>query len=140
MEGFAAARALRLASALREPDNDVKTERVTRLSTAVALRLGLSGNAASIVELAASVKDVGRLAVADSVLTRRGPLTPQEWEQMRGHVVAAETLLLAMPELRALAPIVRSRIWIEGGIRSAYETRFGGGAISTFLEGHSLSP
>ena len=108
MEGFSTARALRLASALREPDNDAKTERVTQLSKAVAVRLGLSGNAATIIELAASVKDVGRLAVPDAVLARRGPLTPQEWEQMRGHVLAAETLLLEMSELRALAPIVRS--------------------------------
>lgn len=108
MAGLPAARALRLALALREPDNDVKIERVTQLARAVALRVGLSEDAASVVELAASVKDVGRLAVPDSLLVRRGPLTPQEWEQIKGHVLAAEALLLKLPELRALAPIVRS--------------------------------
>lgn len=108
MEGFATARALRLAVAVREPDTDAKTERVAQLTKAVALRMGLSEDAASIAELAASVKDVGRLAVPESLLARRGPLTPREWEQMKGHVLAAEALMLKIPELRAVAPIVRS--------------------------------
>ena len=108
MEGFATARALRLAVALREPDNDANTERVAQLTKAVALRIGLSEDAASIAELAASVKNVGRLAVPESLLARRGPLTPQDWEQMKGHVSAAEALMLKIPVLRAVAPIVRS--------------------------------
>ena len=108
MEGLATARALRLAVALREPEAEANTERVAQLTKAVALRMGLSEDAASIAELAASVKDVGRLAVPESLLARRGPLTPREWEQMKGHVLAAEALVLNLPELRAVAPIVRS--------------------------------
>ncbi len=102
------ARALRLALALREPGSTGKTERLTDLATRVALRLGLSKGAAAVVELAASVHDVGRLAVPDQLLAKSGPLNAQEWQELRGHVVAAVALLEDLPELRALAPIVRA--------------------------------
>lgn len=81
---------------------------MAQLAKAVAIRLGLSAKAASVIELAASVKDIGRLAIPDELIGRSGALTPDEWRQMSGHVLAAEALLSKMRELRALAPIVRA--------------------------------
>lgn len=102
---------------LREPGAEVKSERVAKLAGSVAATMGLSVKAASVVELAASVMDVGRLAVPEAVLAQSGPLTTQEWQQMSGHMVAAEALLLKIPELRALAPVVRAthERWDGGG-------------------------
>ena len=100
------ANALRLALALREPASESKAERRTALASGVAGRLGLPRAERAAVELAASIQGIGRLAIPSALLMKSTPLDHEEWQQMRGHVIAAASLLEKLPELRALAPIV----------------------------------
>jgi response regulator RpfG family c-di-GMP phosphodiesterase len=57
---------------------------------------------------AALLHDIGKIAVADSILLKAGKLTEEEWCQMRHHVLAGEQLLNRIPFLRPSAPVVRS--------------------------------
>jgi putative nucleotidyltransferase with HDIG domain len=56
---------------------------------------------------AALLHDVGKIAVADSILLKPGKLTEDEWLQMRQHVLAGAQMLDRIPFLRPAAPVVR---------------------------------
>ena len=57
---------------------------------------------------AAQLHDLGKLAVPDEILRKRGPLDEREWEFIRQHTVVGERILRASPALRGIAPLVRS--------------------------------
>jgi putative nucleotidyltransferase with HDIG domain len=56
---------------------------------------------------AALLHDIGKVAVTDSILLKRGTLTPDEWVEMRKHAVAGAEILERVPFLRSAAAIVR---------------------------------
>jgi response regulator RpfG family c-di-GMP phosphodiesterase len=56
---------------------------------------------------AALLHDIGKIAVADSILLKPSELTEKEWLQMRRHVLAGEEMLNRIPFLRPSAPVVR---------------------------------
>ncbi len=57
------------------------------------------------IRRAASVHDIGRIATPVSVWHRSGPLTPDDWEQVRLHAYHSERVLLRAPALASLAPM-----------------------------------
>jgi len=56
---------------------------------------------------AALLHDIGKIAVADSILLKPGRLTEEEWVQMRQHVRAGDQILSRIPFLQASAAVVR---------------------------------
>jgi HD-GYP domain-containing protein (c-di-GMP phosphodiesterase class II) len=69
--------------------------------------LGLAADQVERIAHAALLHDVGKLAVPNEILHKRGPLTRAEWEVMAEHPVAGERILLRIPDLAVIAPIVR---------------------------------
>jgi len=68
--------------------------------------LGLDEERMRLLELAALMHDVGKIALSDSVLTKAGPLDAAEWREVRDHPVGGERILGAT-ELVELLPWVR---------------------------------
>lgn len=68
-------------------------ERVGILSREIARRLGWSRPRSNILEKAATLHDIGKVAVPDSVLNKPGSLTPSERRVMEQHVVVGADLL-----------------------------------------------
>ncbi|NLT06457.1 MAG: GAF domain-containing protein [Solirubrobacterales bacterium] len=81
---------------------------VARLAERVALRMGLAPDQARDVRHAAMLHDVGKVAVPSEILLKPGPLTREEWQVMRQHVVVGSQLLERVEAFRHLAPIVRA--------------------------------
>jgi diguanylate cyclase (GGDEF)-like protein len=81
---------------------------VSGLARQVAERLGLPAEEVDAVAHAASLHDVGKVAIPDALLHRAGPLDAEEWSFMRQHTIVGERVLLAVPALRAAAPLVRA--------------------------------
>ena len=98
-----------LAAAIEERDNYTHehSEEVVHLARGVAMILGLAAEQVERIAHAALLHDVGKLAVPDEILHKRGPLTPEEWAVMAEHPVAGERILLRIPDLAAIAPVVR---------------------------------
>ena len=98
-----------LAAAIEERDNYTHehSEEVVHLSRGVAMLLGLQSEQVERIAHAALLHDVGKLAVPNEILHKPGPLTPAEWELMAEHPVAGERILLRIPDLSAIAPVVR---------------------------------
>ncbi len=54
-----------------------------------------------IIEWASPLHDIGKVAIPDAVLLKRGPLTPEEWKTMKTHATAGaqtlESVLVSYP-------------------------------------------
>ena len=76
---------LDLAEALDVRDSGTTSHcrRVSRFAEITARELGLPPEAVERVRLAGILHDVGRVALPDGVLAKRGPLTEDEWEWVR---------------------------------------------------------
>jgi diguanylate cyclase (GGDEF)-like protein len=81
---------------------------VTGLCRAVAERLDLSPEELGPLLQAASLHDIGKAAIPDSILEKPGPLNAQEWSFMHTHTVIGERILCAAPALTEAARLVRS--------------------------------
>ena len=59
--------------------------RVGAYSAAIARRMGMSPDDVELIEMAAPMHDLGKMATPDAILFKPGPLTPDEWAIMRQH-------------------------------------------------------
>jgi hypothetical protein len=88
----------------RHSETGAHTERMSGYCAVIARRLGWSAADARRLQMAASMHDVGKLAVPDSVLLKPGPLTPGERLVMERHTVVGFEMLSGSPsELIQLA-------------------------------------
>ena len=76
-----------LARAVEARDHSTgqHVERVRLFSVNIAERMGISGDDRRHVEFGALLHDIGKIGVPDMILSKRGPLTPDEWQIMRRH-------------------------------------------------------
>jgi HD-GYP domain-containing protein (c-di-GMP phosphodiesterase class II) len=81
---------------------------VVDLSVRVAHALGMRERDLEQVERVALLHDVGKVAVPDAVLQKRGPLTEPEYEQVKRHPVVGARIVGSVSELAHLAPAIRS--------------------------------
>ncbi len=99
--------ALSAAIETKEAGRPVVKGRLARAARRIAERLGQGETEADRIELAILLRDVGKVAVPESVLTKRGPLEPAEREQLRAHVTLGADMLSGSEALRDLAALVR---------------------------------
>lgn len=85
----------RLATAAEFRDNDTGAhiQRVSMYCETIALALGLPQSHCQHLLFAAPMHDVGKLGVPDAILTKAGPLTPEERETMKQHTLMGARIL-----------------------------------------------
>ncbi|MGB2796491.1 MAG: diguanylate cyclase [Phycisphaerae bacterium] len=90
---------------------------VTRYAVAIAETLELDPEETGVIRRAAMVHDIGKIAVPDSILQKRGPLDDHERCIMQGHVLAGVKIIDQMHFLERETPIVRHHheYWNGGG-------------------------
>lgn len=99
-----------LTSALDMRDRVTRghSRRVVALSLTVAGELDIHGDRLTDLERAAILHDIGKVAIADAILSKPGPLTEAEWREMRKHPAVGYQMLKDVPFLREVAEIVLS--------------------------------
>jgi GAF domain-containing protein len=98
-----------LAGALETKDS-YTTEHaraVVERAAAVGRRLGMSPAELRTLRFAAIFHDVGKIAVGDQVLAKRGPLTAEERAEIEAHSTAGERILSSIAFLSDVLPLVR---------------------------------
>jgi two-component system cell cycle response regulator len=90
-------------SMLGEHGNDVAD-----LAGELAAELSLTQLERAQVRQAATLHDVGKLAIPDAILDKPGPLDPGEWQFMRRHSEIGERILGESPSLAAIGALVRA--------------------------------
>jgi HD-GYP domain-containing protein (c-di-GMP phosphodiesterase class II) len=93
-------RALVSAMDIRHKETRDHSERVMRMTVALARRAGLDGDALRNVRFGALLHDIGKLALPDAILIKPGPLDAEETAQMRTHPVRGRDLLMRTAFLR----------------------------------------
>jgi PAS domain S-box-containing protein len=81
------------AAELHDDDTGRHTHRVGELSVDIAARLGLPASVLELVPLAAVLHDVGKIAVPDAVLAKRGKLTAEEFDLVKTHTTVGAEML-----------------------------------------------
>ena len=108
-----------ILQALAAKDNTVggHSGDVADLAVAVGRRLGMNPPDVAELRVAAALHDLGKLAVPQEILDKPGPLSPAEWEIIRGHPAAGEEIVRGIPALAHLGPLLRAmhEHWDGGG-------------------------
>ena len=92
----------------RDPALSTHLDDVSFLCERVGKQLGMSDEEITPLVQAASLHDIGKAAIPDSILNKPGPLDDSEWTFMHRHTLIGERILLAAPALTAAARLVRS--------------------------------
>jgi response regulator RpfG family c-di-GMP phosphodiesterase len=97
-----------LATALEARDVETKghSDRVVTFSLELGRMLGLSQSELIALEQGALLHDIGKIGVRDSILLKRGPLTADEWVEMREHINHGLRIINGIDFLKGATPVV----------------------------------
>jgi diguanylate cyclase (GGDEF)-like protein len=89
---------------------DDQTLKVAAMSLALAREMGIAEGTEgwNDIERGSLLHDVGRVAIPHKVLHKKGPLSPDEWEEVRQHPEVGWAMLQHMERLRGAAEVVRA--------------------------------
>lgn len=123
---LSAVRALAAAVDARDTATRFHSQQVAALSVEVSRSLGFSESRLRLVELAALLHDVGKIALPDAILNKTEKLSDDEWLELRQHSVRGEDILRAT-ELNEIMP------WVRG-----HHERWDGGGYPDGLRGAAI--
>ena len=101
-----AIRALAAALDARDPYTAGHSERVSTLSVMMGRLMQLPNEEIEILRLGALLHDIGKIGVSDEILRKNGPLTAEEFEQIKRHPALGARILRQVPFLAPHLPIV----------------------------------
>jgi diguanylate cyclase (GGDEF)-like protein/putative nucleotidyltransferase with HDIG domain len=82
--------------------------RLRLYAAGVARALGVADSDVEGIDIAAILHDIGKLAVPGHILSKPGPLTPDEIQQTRAHPKIGADILSAVPFPSVVAPLILS--------------------------------
>ncbi|MGE5417768.1 MAG: GAF domain-containing protein, partial [Acidobacteriota bacterium] len=95
--------------------NEGHAERMQDLIAAFALAIGLSDPAIMELRMLAQFHDIGKVGVPDRILFKQGPLTPEEYDEVKRHSEIGHRIALSSPDLIQLADwILMHHEWANG--------------------------
>jgi diguanylate cyclase (GGDEF)-like protein/putative nucleotidyltransferase with HDIG domain len=100
--------ALALAIDAKDQTSQSHIRRVQLYATAVARALGMKENEIQGVKTAALLHDIGKLAVPEHILSKPGPLTPEEFQKIRAHPEVGADIVSSVPFPYPVAPLILS--------------------------------
>jgi diguanylate cyclase (GGDEF)-like protein/putative nucleotidyltransferase with HDIG domain len=100
--------ALALAIDAKDQTSQLHIRRVQLYAAALARGLGMSENEIQGVKTAALLHDIGKLAVPEHILSKPGPLTPEEFQKIRAHPKVGADIVSSVPFPYPVAPLILS--------------------------------
>jgi putative nucleotidyltransferase with HDIG domain len=93
---------------LRDVETEGHSERVEKLSVALALKMGLSKEDIRHFRRGAYLHDIGKIAVADQILFKTGMLNESDWQVMKRHPEMGRDMVAHIPFLDSTRDIIFS--------------------------------
>lgn len=84
---------LAMAAEFRDDQTGEHTRRVGQLSAQIAQHLDQDLGFVESIGAAALLHDIGKIGIPDSILLKRGPLTPEEYSIMKEHTLIGASIL-----------------------------------------------
>jgi putative nucleotidyltransferase with HDIG domain len=99
-----------LVNALEAKDPYLRghSARVADLSANIATEMGLSEEAVDHIRMAGRLHDLGKIGTRDAVVNKEGPLTPDEFEHVKQHVIIGAQILSPLTHLGHIVAMVKS--------------------------------
>jgi len=92
----------------RDPYTGKHCQRLAVASVMLGEALGLPSQDLTSLYRGGFLHDIGKIAIPDAILFKRGMLTAEEWDVMRGHPARGEEICRPMRSLAPVLPIIRS--------------------------------
>jgi putative two-component system response regulator len=118
---------LALTIEARDGTTDGHCQRLADYAAALGTALGLETYEIAALQIGGYLHDIGKVGIADDILLKPGPLTPDEYERMKQHTVIGDRLCGELRSLRHVRPIVRHHHERQDG--SGYPDRLHGEAV-----------
>ena len=99
-----------LVNALEAKDAYLRghSARVADLSAMIAAEMGLSDEQIEMVRTAGRLHDIGKIGIREAVLHKHGPLSEEEFDHVKTHVLIGAQILAPLHHLREVISYVRS--------------------------------
>ena len=99
-----------LAEAVEQRDKETgdHCQRLAALSVALGTALGMPEDDLLALYRGGYLHDIGKIAIPDSILFKRGVLNEEEWLIMRSHTFKGEAICAGMRSLTPVLPIIRN--------------------------------
>ena len=92
----------------KDPYTAAHAREVAELSDQVGRMLGMPAPELRTLRYAALLHDIGKIGVRTELLRKDGPLTDEEFEEVKRHTVIGADMLARIPFFAAVHPLVRS--------------------------------
>jgi putative two-component system response regulator len=99
-----------LVNALEAKDPYLRghSARVADLSAGVAAQLGCDDELIEAIRTAGRLHDIGKIGIREEILNKQGPLTDEEYEHVKQHVVVGSQILAPLVHLQEVITYVRA--------------------------------
>jgi len=94
---------------------------------ATARELAYEEVEARSIFFAALLHDIGKIGVPDEVLSKAGPLSPEEWTMMRLHPIVGANMVKSLKPIAHIAPLI-----------NAHQERYDGSGYPRGLKGDEI--
>jgi putative two-component system response regulator len=91
----------------KDPDKQGHGDRLSKYCSGLAQRLALPDEHRIALDRALIVHDIGKIAVPEHILLRRGSITPEERKLVQAHCDTGERICSPLKSLRDLLPLIR---------------------------------
>jgi putative nucleotidyltransferase with HDIG domain len=118
-----------LVNALEAKDPHLRghSARVADLSASIAAQMGCNDETVEAIRTGGRLHDIGKIGIREEILNKQGPLTDDEYEHVKQHVLVGSQILAPLVHLKDIITYVRSHHerWDGAG----YPDRLAGEAI-----------
>ncbi len=97
-----------IKTALMEKNHETREHcgRLASLSKQLGKELNLKDEDLVALELLSELHDIGKISVDTNILTKTGPLSPEEWNEIKKHPEAGYRIARTVPELSQIAEYI----------------------------------
>jgi response regulator RpfG family c-di-GMP phosphodiesterase len=122
-------RSLANAVEAKDPYTRGHGDRVVKYTQAIGSTIGLSADDLEKLKVAAILHDIGKIGIRDEVLLKAGPLTGDEYREMKLHPIIGDRILAPIKSLEDV------RVWVY-----QHHERLDGKGYPEGIGGSDLSP
>jgi putative two-component system response regulator len=91
----------------RDPFDGAHCMRVSNNAVRFGKSLGLTQNGLDALRIGGLVHDIGKIGIPDAILSKAGPLDPDESKIVKEHPVIGERICAPLKSLRQVLPLIR---------------------------------
>ncbi len=117
------------AGEFRDTDTGAHIIRMSRMSELIAQGLGLDEKTCELILHASPMHDVGKIAIPDAILLKKGPLNDEEWEIMKSHAAVGAEIMGDHPS---------EVIWMATVIAQHHHEKWDGTGYPQGLKGEEI--